>query len=242
MQQGPIVPQSASIAGHSENTASVCSEQIERREGAILAEQGGMIDRLLVVESGWAIRSRRSSDGRSAITGVYLPGDLCDPLWLSAAPIQSVIAATPIRASAVPCETLREEMEKRTRIARAIWSEVAAGNETAAEWAVLLAARSAVERVGHVLCEIYTRLQQRRRASGGLCEFLLSSAQIADLTGLTPVHVERTLRDLQGLRLIAPIKRCLHILDMERLSRIAAFNPDYLGAPVDWCKTLNLPS
>lgn len=203
-----------------------------------LAVQGDAASNLLVIESGWALRKRESSDGRCQVTGIYLPGDLCDPMWLHAKPNQSVIAAGPLRARSIPAATFQSEIEPHPHLAQSVWNDLSAASSAAAEWALLLGLKSAVERVSHLLCEIYTRLHQRGKATNGQCEFQLSHGEVADLTGLSPTHAERTLRDLQGLRLIGPLKHRLKILDFERLARTAAFDPGYLGSAFDWRKVL----
>lgn len=210
------------------------AEPVQCNASDNLAVQGHAVSNLLVIESGWALRKRECADGRSQVTGVYLPGDLCDPMWLRAKPNQSVTAASPLRARSIPAASFQSEIERQPHLAQSIWNDLSAASSAAAEWALVLGLKSAVERVSHLLCEIYTRLQQRGRAMNGQCEFQLSHAEMADLTGLSPTHAERTLRDLQGLRLIGPLKRRLRILDFERLARTAAFDPAYLGSRFDW--------
>jgi len=60
------------------------------------------------------------------------------------------------------------------------------------------------------------------------CDFPLTQNDLADATGLTSVHVNRTLQELRKDGLIELERKQLHILDMERLKRVALFNANYL--------------
>ena len=59
-------------------------------------------------------------------------------------------------------------------------------------------------------------------------ELPLTQVDLADTTGLTPVHVNRTLRELRREGLIELRKGRLKILDLPRLRALAEFRSDYL--------------
>ena len=64
----------------------------------------------------------------------------------------------------------------------------------------------------------------------------LTQTELADTTGMTTVHINRTLQRLRKDKLIATRRGRLTILDFERLSEIAGFNEAYLhtdGPPVE---------
>jgi CRP-like cAMP-binding protein len=64
--------------------------------------------------------------------------------------------------------------------------------------------------------------------AGGRCDFPLTQNDLADATGLTAVHVNRTLQELRGDGLIELERKQLHILDLDRLMDVSMFNPNYL--------------
>jgi CRP-like cAMP-binding protein len=96
------------------------------------------------------------------------------------------------------------------------------------EWTLNLGQRTAYERLGHLLVELYVRLRAVGRAEEGRCDFPLTQTDLAEASGLTAVHVNRTLQELRGDGLIELERRQLHILDMQRLMDSASFNPNYL--------------
>jgi len=80
-----------------------------------------------------------------------------------------------------------------------------------------------------LLCELYTRLSSAGAADQKSCEMPLTQLDLADLAGLTPVHVNRTLQEMRSMQLIELQSRRLTILDWESLRRIAWFDPTYLA-------------
>jgi hypothetical protein len=63
---------------------------------------------------------------------------------------------------------------------------------------------------------------------GESCTFPLTQSDIGDATGLTAVHVNRTIQDLRHDGLIELHSRRLVIHDLPRLKSAAMFTPNYL--------------
>jgi CRP-like cAMP-binding protein len=96
------------------------------------------------------------------------------------------------------------------------------------EWTLNLGQRSAYERLAHLLVELYIRLAAVGRAQEGRCDFPLTQNDLADATGLTAVHVNRTLQELRRDELIELDRKQLRILDLKRMMDVSMFNPNYL--------------
>lgn len=182
----------------------------------------------LVLE-GLAARYRTLPDGRRQIVGLFVPGDFCDVnAWVLKQMDHSIGAITRLKVATIAPEEMDALTAERPRIALALrWQELV----TAAvqrEWTVNLGQRNACERLAHLLIELYLRLKAIGRASGGRCDFPLTQSDLADATGLTAVHVNRTLQELRRHGLIALERKQLSILNLERLTEVAMFNADYL--------------
>ena len=63
---------------------------------------------------------------------------------------------------------------------------------------------------------------------GMRCDMPITQADIAEATGLTAVHVNRTLQDMRSDGLIVLKDRVLEIPSLERLQRAVLFNSGYL--------------
>lgn len=187
-------------------------------------------DFLYQITQGWAGRYRLLSDGRRQITALYLPGDLCDPCWLDGGKaIQSVVALTPLQT----VRSSRREVEAQAGLEaatmRLLWRQARQAQQIQAEWLVNLGRKNAMERLAHLLCELYCRLSLAGQTKGPSCDMPLTQLDLADLAGLTPVHVNRTLQEMRAMRLIELQSRRLTILDWASMRRIAWFDPNYLG-------------
>ena len=65
-------------------------------------------------------------------------------------------------------------------------------------------------------------------ANGHSCDLPITQAEIADATGLSTVHVNRTLQELRADRLISLKGTWLDVLDWQRLKQAGDFDPAYL--------------
>ena len=201
------------------------------RQHQHLARGGERPEHLLQIIHGWAGRYRLLSDGRRQITGLYLAGDLCDPSWLDGGrAVQSVVALTPVQAIRASRRDMETQSTLDAGLMKLVWRQAKFSQQIQAEWLVNLGRKNAIERLSHLLCELYTRLSLAGTTEGSSCEMPLTQLDLADLAGLTPVHVNRTLQEMRAMRLIELQSRRLTILDWEALRRIAWFDPAYLSA------------
>src|SRR5215207_3904321 len=66
--------------------------------------------------------------------------------------------------------------------------------------------RDAYARISHVLCEVYVRLRAVGLANGQAFEMPITQAELGDATGMSTVHVNRTLQELRRDGLISTPK------------------------------------
>jgi CRP-like cAMP-binding protein len=194
----------------------------------IIREGEEPIDVNLVL-SGWAYRHKHLEDGRRQIIAYFLPGDLCDHnVSVLREMDHSVSTITPVTIAAVSRETLDKITINHPRITQALWWESLVTSAIQREWTVNLGQRSATERMAHLLCELFLRLQAVNLVDGNRCEFPITQAELADATGLSPVHVNRTLQELRAAGVIELKSRTLIIPDLGTLMRMSLFNSNYL--------------
>jgi CRP-like cAMP-binding protein len=188
-----------------------------------LAREGEAQEEIYRIEEGWACRFRLLSDGRRQITSLFLPGDYCEPQWvLGCRPCQPIVALTAVRATRLPRPATgvdRGDQQRR------LWLDLAVGLDRQADWLVSLGRRTAAERIAHLLCEIYERLDHHGLTYGQQCAMPLTQLDMADLTGLTSVHVNRTLQSMRAAGLVDLQSRWLRIPDLEALRAAASISP-----------------
>lgn len=182
-----------------------------------------------VVLSGWACRYKVLEDGRRQIVAILLPGDVCDyGVFMMARLDHSVGTLGPLTCGRITPRRFDELSRDRPLVARALLMDTLATLSMQREWAVNLGQRDAFERMAHLFCELFARLQAVDLTDGHCCECPLTQADLADATGITSVHVNRTLQELRGRKLVAMGNRTLTIPDLPALQAVALFEPEYL--------------
>lgn len=182
----------------------------------------------LVLE-GWACRYKSTADGRRQIVGFFIPGDFCDlNVFVLRRMDHSIGAITRVRVAEISREQMDAVTAERPRVTQAFWWHELVNASIQREWLLNVGQRSAHERIAHLLVELFFRSRAVGLADGDACPLPITQNDIADATGLTSVHVNRTLQELRRLGLIEVEHRRLRLPDIERLMDEAGFNPDYL--------------
>lgn len=182
-----------------------------------------------LVLDGWGARYKTLPDGKRQIVSMFLPGDFCDlNVYILRQMDHSIGAITRLKVAMITPDEMTRLTHERPRVTQALWWHELVTTAIQREWTLNLGQRTAYERLGHLLVELYLRLRTVGLASDGRCDFPLTQNDLGDATGLTPVHVNRTLQELRRDGLIELERRHLHILDIERLKSVSMFNPNYL--------------
>ena len=182
-----------------------------------------------LVLDGWGSRYKSLPDGKRQIVGLFVPGDFCDVnVYILRHMDHSIGAITRLKVAMITPDEMHALTEGRPRITQALWWHELVTTAIQREWTVNLGQRSAYERLGHLLVELYLRLKTVGRAEDGRCDFPLTQNDLADATGLTAVHVNRTLQELRRDGFIELERKQLRILDLERLKDVSMFNANYL--------------
>lgn len=190
---------------------------------------GERTDHASFVVDGLVGRFGQNRDGNRQITAVHIPSDMVD-LHSVVAPdacsaLQALSVTTILR---VPHEALRAVARQFPAIAEAFWRECVVDAAVLAEWVVNVGRRDARSRLAHVFCEIACRVQGLNVKAGDVIPFPATQTHLADMTGLTSVHVNRSLQGLRREGVVDLHSRQIHILDWARLTTIGDFDPAYL--------------
>jgi CRP-like cAMP-binding protein len=178
---------------------------------------------------GFACRYKLLPDGRRQILGYMIPGDMCDPrIFLLDRMDHSIATISRAKVAIWSRKSILGLTSIYPRVTRAFWWCALVDEGIAREWLVSLGQRTALERLSHVICELYYRLKAIDMVRGNGFEFPVTQAELGDTLGLSAVHVNRTLQDMRRERLVRLAGRRLTVLNFEALSTIAMFNPAYL--------------
>ncbi len=195
----------------------------------VLVEQDGPVESVPLVMSGIAYRYKLLHDGRRQILGLLMPGDFCN---VQAAVLgrsdHFTATLTECEVVRLPRETMDELTLAPTRIARALWWSTLVDESILRAWLTNMGQQEASRQLAHFLCEFLLRLQVVGQADAHGCRLPLRQDKLADILGITRVHVSRTLAELRDLGLVELSGRYLSVPEFLRLQSYCEFDAAYL--------------
>lgn len=198
--------------------------------GSIIIREGERCDICPILLAGFAYRHKMTGDGGRQIVALKLPGDPLDfqSLYLGRAD-HTVQTLTSVELAIVPNRELERLIMARSSLARAVVVDIVIEASIGREWLLNIGRRNALARLAHLICEIHHRLAI---SATSLVEsdLPITQEQLADLLGLTPVHINRTLKELERAGAILRNGRRIRIGDLDRLCDLADFSDLYLHA------------
>lgn len=176
----------------------------------------------VLIHQGWAICHRTLDDGRRQILDFAIPGDFCDPS-IFVTPVAEFTLSTVTRCTYTPVagSTLLDLIASSPRIGAMLWWLEARKQSLLRDHLLAVGRMNAEERVARLICELWTRMRNVGLDVTDGFEWPVNQELIADATGLSAVHVNRTLRRLEREGIIGRNSHVYHIHNPERLRRIA---------------------
>ena len=182
--------------------------------------------------SGYLYRHKIVANGARQIVALHMSGDMVDlQNSLLGVADHNVQALTRAEVAYIPREAIREIAFARPAIGMAMWHDTLVDGSVFREWIANVGRRDARTRLAHVLCEFALRLEAAGLGKHNEWELPMTQEQLADATGLTPVHVNRTLKTLDADGLIVRNKRSVSVSDWEALAEVGDFESSYLHMP-----------
>jgi CRP-like cAMP-binding protein len=182
-----------------------------------------------VVLTGFAYRQKITGEGGRQILGIHVPGDMLDlqNLLLSVSD-HNVQTLTRAEVALIPRTALHKLIVERPGVAHALFIDTLVDASIFREWLLNVGRRDSRTRLAHLLCEFALRLEAVGLAEDHGYELPMTQEQLADATGLTPVHVNRMLKTLDAEGLVEREKRRVRIPDWQRMRHVADFSERYL--------------
>jgi CRP-like cAMP-binding protein len=182
-----------------------------------------------ILLDGLMCRYKDLGNGERQITELHVPGDFVD---LHSFPLKrldhNVMSLVPCRMALVPHERIHAITQTHPHLTRLLWFMTTMDAAIHREWQLSLGRRTSLARVGHVFCELHARLEVVGLVEGATYRLPLTQVDLAECLGLTPIHVNRTLRELRSQGLVTFRSKLVSIDNYEGLKRLAEFSPDYL--------------
>jgi CRP-like cAMP-binding protein len=195
---------------------------------AFIVREGERPTSCALLLAGCAFRQKVVREGSRQIVSFHFPGEFVDLQGLLlAVNDHNVQALTTCELAVVPKNTLLTLIEQRPTLAQSLWFDTLAEAAIFREWVVNVGRRNARARIAHLLCELVVRLGNT--SEGRRVYYIpITQEQIADATGMTPVHTNRTLQALRKEGLITFSGGRLAVHDWKALRAVAEFSELYL--------------
>lgn len=132
----------------------------------------------------------------------------------------SIQALTPVRFSRINRNDLKARLCADSKIHEALGRVCIEESKASDQLIVDLGRRTADERIANLLLSLVERMESRNAFTSNLYPFPLRQQDIADVLGLTPVHVSRVLTKFRKAKLIEFSSGKLQILNRRELNRI----------------------
>jgi CRP-like cAMP-binding protein len=197
--------------------------------GHHLVRQGDETERCSLLLSGWASRQRTTLHGSRQILSIHIKGDFVDlQSALLGIAQDDVQALSTVEIALVPRQAIADLAFAHPAVGKLLWTDTLIDASIAREWVVNVGRRDARTRILHLMCELYERQRSAGLAPENGFELPLSQEQLGDATGLTAVHVNRTLQSLGHEGLFEREKRRVRITDLTTMKAQADFDATYL--------------
>ncbi|ANI79433.1 Crp/Fnr family transcriptional regulator [Sphingobium sp. EP60837] len=194
-----------------------------------LIREGDRPGPVFVVLEGWACRYKILPNGTRQVLAFLMPGDACDlHIGLLAEMDHSIQTITPALVATIDRMEMDELMDRRPGIAKAMYVAQLVDEGTMRAWITSMGRRTSIERVAHLMCELYLRARNIGLTDEPELALPLSQLLLADSLGMTPVHLNRVLKELRVSGAMILKRGSLLVADPGKLVQIAGFDENYL--------------
>lgn len=200
--------------------------------GEVIRKQGSSADELYIIKNGWAIISSSIDNDVRSIFNIKLPGDVVGISEISFPKyLYDFTALTNVTVCPFPKENLDDIFKKSDKLNRVFYSILSREQSILYERIISLGRRTALEKVAHLIIEVAVRLGGLGHSMEGKIPFPVRQEHVADILGLSAIHVNRSMNELKRHGYIEYDRNSITLKDKDRLFNLADFNPLFLQKP-----------
>jgi CRP-like cAMP-binding protein len=205
---------------------------VEVKADEIILREGVPATRSSLLIEGLACSSKGLGNGRRQILAFHIPFDTPDLVsFLLEVRDCDILALTDCTLAYVEHRDLLALCTAQPRLALDLWRTTLVDAAVHREWTLNVGQREGLSRLAHVFCEMMTRMELIGRARDKSCALPLTQQDLAEATGQSNVHVNRTLQELRRQELLSFVRGQLTIHDWDGLVAVAEFRTEYLHIP-----------
>jgi len=195
---------------------------------SVICRQDDDNDNVFIVKSGWAILYHGLLDGQRQIIDTPLRGDIVSFRSVDGPRLASLASITELAVYEISSKELVEAILSEGRLGMKLAGSLARLNAILAEHLMNTGRRNAISRTAHFLLELEERLAKLGLSADGRYECPLTQNDLADILGMTTVHINRTLRELRKADLVSFKAGHVQVINRKKLVETAGFDSEYL--------------
>lgn len=197
--------------------------------GEAIFEEGAKVDSVYLITDGVAARRKTLPNGDRQTMGFLIPGDLCElEVFVLASMDHDLVAVCHTTCTVIPKAVISGLLTESSTLTRALWWSTMTDHAMLRSRIIDHGRRGSYERLAHLFYEMLIRYRLIGLAQDDSYPFPSTQTELAEATGMTPVHVNRTLRLLRSDGLIQFADKRLVVLNPARLKKAACFESNYL--------------
>ncbi len=184
-------------------------------------------DFMFTVYHGWFAIYKTPGNGKRQILRISLPGDMLGfQSELEAPMTHSAVSLTDSVLCAFPRHEMPDLLRKNINVAKRLTELNARDMNICQNRLLTIGQQSAIERIAFFCAELFYRIKAIYKEQKSVDIFFpLSQEDIGDSTGLTKIHVNRTLKTMREQGLMEISSKCLKIHDIDSLCKLGNFDP-----------------
>ncbi len=211
-------------------------KKVKYKSGETIRGKGHESEDIYTISDGWTYIANTIDQGTRSVFDLKLNGDFVGLGEISFDNyLYDFVALTDVEVCPFPKQHLNEIFKKSEKLNRTFYSIISREQAILFERLISLGRRNALEKVAHLILEFSTRKSAFGVDIEGSFEFPIKQDLIADMLGLSNIHVNRSMNELKRHKYIDYDRRNIQILDKQRLINLANFNVNFLKRPdVSW--------
>lgn len=193
------------------------------QKGGVIRAEGIASTSFFVLLDGWAAASHSMLDGGRQILKIHLPGDaLGTPSMAMSRTVEELTALTDVVVAEVPLERFGHLFTTHPRVAARFMLSIQLERIALMDRLAFMGRSTAEARTAAFILDLSERLKPLGKVHAGSFDLPLTQEQLADVLGLTAVHVNRMLKSITDRGLISRAGSTLTCLDVEGLALLSA--------------------
>ncbi len=198
----------------------------------VLIEQGASVRSMHLVRSGWGCVYRDQPGGERQIIDFPMRSDFMGLRTADGYSYNTIATITPMEIFEIPLASLEGAVRQAPQLGLVLIELLSRQRSLLIEHLTNLGCRSALVRTAHLLLELSDRVRSCGVDDPDCFYCPLTQYQLAEALGLTPIHLNRMLRELREDGLLLFRANRVEVLDRDRAVRLANYDGDFLRMSV----------